>query len=77
MGLEARGGARIPIGSEEGGDVAGGDRFVPKLRLNQTSAGLVVGGAGLSRRPEAEVEERCRCGDRCWGKWGISRGSLD
>lgn len=74
VGLAARGGARAPIGSEESGDVAGGGRLVAKLRLCQASAGFVVGGAGLGRQPEAEVEERCRSGYGSWGNGGLARG---
>lgn len=77
MGLEARGGARGPIGSEESSYVTGGGRFVPKLRLCHDSAGLVVGGAGLGRRPEKEVEERCRWGNRSWGSRGAGPGPPD
>lgn len=49
MGLAARGGASAPIGSEESGDVAGGGRLGPKLKLRHPGSGLVVGGAGLRR----------------------------
>lgn len=74
VGLAARGGARAPIGSEESGDVAGGGRFVAKLRLCQASAGFLVGGEDLGRRPEAEVEERCRWGYGSWGNGGLAWG---
>lgn len=43
----AVGGARAPIGSGEGDDVAGEGPFVPKLSLSHTFAGLVVGWVGL------------------------------
>ena len=73
MGLEARDGARVPIGSEEGGDVAREDQSVPNPRLSHNSTGLVVGGAGPGRRPETEVEERCRWGNSSWGNGGLLR----
>ena len=73
MGLEARDGARVPIGSEEGGDVAREDQSVLNPRLSHNSTGLVVGGAGPGRRPETEVEERCRWGNSSWGNGGLPR----
>lgn len=71
MGLEARDGARAPIGSEEGGDVAREDPSVPNPRLSHNSTGLVIGGAGPGRRPETEVKERCRWGNSSWGNGGL------
>ena len=74
MGLEAWDGARFPIGSEEGGDVAREDPSVPNPRLSNNSPGLVVGGAWPGRRPETEVEERCRWGNSSWGNGGLPWG---
>lgn len=65
-------GAYTLIGCTEGGDVAEGSPFVSKLKLGHNATGLVGGGAGQSLRPEAEVEERWRCGDRSWVCWGLA-----